>query len=445
MVITQIKHSPKIEKKLNVAAYARVSSGKDAMLHSLSAQVSHYSSFIQSNDDWEYVGVYSDEAFTGTKDNREEFQKLLEDCRAGKINRIITKSVSRFARNTVTLLETVRELKDLGIGIYFEEQNIDTLSAEGELMLTVLASFAQEESLSASENVKWRIQNDFKQGILPLSIKHIYGYKRTADGGFEIVPSEAEYVRQIYKMFLDGMGILSIAKTMNDAGIPSNSHEKWTDKKIRYILSNEKYIGDLLLQKSFRSDHLTKRTIKNHGELPQYYVENNHEPIVTREMFEAVQVEFNRRSKKYNKVSKSSDKYVFTGKIMCSVCGKKYRRKVTTSRVIWMCSTFDKFGKKQCASKSIPDETLRSVSAEVLGTESLDEDLFEALVDKIIVPKPNSLLFIFKDGRTVRKDWHDRSRRESWTPEMKAEARRKTIERRKSNAENNKDNSCNKE
>ena len=272
------------------------------------------------------------------------------------------------------------------------------------------------------------------------------GFTKDEKGQLIIEPDEAVVVKRIYREYLEGASLQQIGRGLEADGILTGAgKKKWRAETLQKILKNEKYIGDLLLQKSFRSDHLTKRTIKNHGELPQYYVENNHEPIVTREMFEAVQVEFNRRSKKYNKVSKSSDKYVFTGKIMCSVCGKKYRRKVTTSRVIWMCSTFDKFGKKQCASKSIPDETLRSVSAEVLGMECLDEDLFEALVDKIIVPKPNSLLFIFKDGRTVRKDWQDRSRRESWTPEMKAEARRKTIERKKSNAENNKDNSCNKE
>ena len=171
MKITEIKAVPSLVAKKNVAAYARVSSGKDAMLHSLSAQVSYYSELIQSHNDWEYVGVYADEALTGTKDTRDNFQRLIADCKAGKIDLIITKSISRFARNTVTLLKTVRELKELGIGIYFEEQNINTLSADGELMITILASYAQEESLSASENVKWRIHRDYEQGILPLSVQ----------------------------------------------------------------------------------------------------------------------------------------------------------------------------------------------------------------------------------------------------------------------------------
>lgn len=431
MKVTKIKAVPCLETKKNVAAYARVSNGKDAMLHSLSAQVSYYSNYIQSHEDWEYVGVYADEALTGTKDSRANFQRLLKDCRAGKIDMVITKSISRFARNTVTLLETVRELKNMGIGIYFEEQNIDTLSADGELMLTILASYAQEESLSASENVKWRIHNDYEQGILPMSVQNIYGYKRTADGGLEIVPEEAEVVKRIYKQFLTGDGILKIAKSLNEEKIPSNTGNRWTEKKVRYILSNEKYIGDLLLQKSYRTDHLTKKTRRNKGEKTQYYVENNHEPIISRELYEEVQLEFERRREKHCKIV-IPQRYAFSKKIECGICGKNYRRKVTATRVVWICSTFDKLGKKECASKQIPDETLCSVTADVIGSTEFDAERFEELIEKIVVPGANRLIFIFKDGRSVEKEWKDRSRSESWTPEMKERARQKNLERRKS-------------
>lgn len=204
--------SPRPIELIKVAAYSRVSSGKDAMLHSLSAQVSYYSELIQNHDGWLYCGVYADEAVTGTKEDRTEFQRMMDACREGKIDLIITKSISRFSRNTVTLLNTIRELKLLGIGVIFEEQNINTLSADGELMLTILASYAQEESLSVSENCKWRIRSDFKQGILPMFVQNIYGYKRTKDGGLEIIPEEADVVKRVFSMYLDGLGTLKIFK-----------------------------------------------------------------------------------------------------------------------------------------------------------------------------------------------------------------------------------------
>ncbi len=245
-------------------------------------------------------------------------------------------------------------------------------------------------------------------------------------------------------MFLDGFGILKIADKLNELGIRSNSKDRWTDKKVRYILSNEKYIGDLLLQKSFRTDHLTKRTKKNRGEKPQYYVENNHAPIISKEMFEAVQLEFERRREKHCKISEPQ-KYAFTSKIQCGNCGKHYRRKVTATGVVWICITYDRNGKKECASKQIPDKTLCAVTANVIGSKEFDAELFEKLIEKIIVPKANHLLYVFKDGHTVEREWQDRSRSESWTPQMKAEARQKTLERRKANAENNKIYSCDQE
>ena len=206
--------SPRPIELIKVAAYSRVSSGKDAMLHSLSAQVSYYSELIQNHDGWLYCGVYADEAVTGTKEDRTEFQRMMDACREGKNNLIITKSISRFSRNTVTLLNTIRELKLLGIGVIFEEQNINTLSADGELMLTILASYAQEESLSVSENCKWRIRSDFKQGILPMFVQNIYGYKRTKDGSLEIIPEEADVVKRVFSMYLDGLGTLKISKIL---------------------------------------------------------------------------------------------------------------------------------------------------------------------------------------------------------------------------------------
>lgn len=233
--ITLVPKPPKLERKKRVAAYARVSSGKDAMLHSLSAQVSHYSNLIQSRSDWEYVGVYADEAQTGTKESRADFQRLIADCRAGKIDMVVTKSISRFARNTVTLLQTVRELKSLGVDVYFEEQNIHTQSADGELMLTVLASYAQEESRSASENQKWRVKRNFEAGIPWNGM--MLGY-RLKGGKYEIVPEEAELVRRVYSAYLSGDGYLTIARQLNADGVPARFSGKWNPSVIAKILGN---------------------------------------------------------------------------------------------------------------------------------------------------------------------------------------------------------------
>ena len=427
--------SPRPIELIKVAAYSRVSSGKDAMLHSLSAQISYYSELIQNHNGWLYCGVYADEAVTGTKEDRTEFQRMMEACREGKIDLIITKSISRFSRNTVTLLNTIRELKLLGIGVIFEEQNINTLSADGELMLTILASYAQEESLSVSENCKWRIRSDFKQGILPMFVQNIYGYKRTKDGGLEIIPEEADVVKRVFSMYLDGLGTLKISKILTESGAPGSNNGKWSEKKVRYILSNEKYVGDLLLQKSFSTDHLTKHRKRNQGEKPQYYVQDNHEPIISRQMFEAVQLEIEQRRKRYCRMAETK-KYEFTGKIECGICGKNYRRKVTATGIVWICSTFNKMGKKECASKQIPDETIRMVTAEVLGIEKFNAEVFEEKIDKIIVPQANRLLFLFNDGHTAEREWKDRSRSESWSKAMREKARQKALERKTDNGKN---------
>lgn len=264
--VTIVPKPPRLDQKKRVAAYARVSSGKDAMLHSLSAQVSYYSDLIQNHDEWLYVGVYTDEAKTGTKDSREDFQRLIADCRAGKIDMVITKSISRFARNTVTLLQTVREFKAMEVDIYFEEQNIHTLSGDGELMMTILASYAQEESRSASENQKWRIKRNFESGM-PWN-GAMLGY-RLHNGRYEILEAEAQIVRRIYSEYLSGNGYATIAKGLNEDGIPSRFGGQWAQSVISKILSNYTYTCNLILQKTYRENHLTKRTIINKGQLPQ--------------------------------------------------------------------------------------------------------------------------------------------------------------------------------
>ncbi len=418
--------APKVELipiRKNVAAYARVSSGKDAMLHSLSAQISYYNSYIQQHGDWCFVGVYADEALTGTKDNRPEFQRMIADCRAGKIDMIITKSISRFARNTVTLLETVRELKALGVDVYFEEQNIHSMSGDGELMLTILASFAQEESLSASENIKWRIRNDFKQGKMHMFLQRFYGFKRTTDGGFEIVEEEAEVIRYIAKRYMEGLGCPLIARELNEMGVKSPSGQGWEHIAVGRMLTNEKYVGDLLLQKSFRENHITKKMLPNTGQLNKYYVQDNHEGILTRELYEDIQAEIARRAEK-NKRKSVGRNYPFTDMIRCEKCGKRYKRKVTHCtdkhrRVFWNCSTFLTKGKSVCHTKQIPEEELYRLSCEVLGVAEFNECLLKEKIKEITVPEWNVVTFVFYDGETVTKTWKDKSRK--WTDEMKAE------------------------
>ena len=266
-----------LPKPLNVAAYCRVSSGKDAMLHSLSAQVSYYSELIQNHPGWKYAGVYVDEAYTGTTDARPQFQRMLEDCRMGKIDRVITKSVSRFARNTVTLLETVRELKRMNVSVFFEEQHIDSMNGDGELMLTILASFAQEESKSVSDNCKWRIRKDFSEGKT-INLSQLFGYKQI-DGEIKPDPDEASVVRWIFDSYVGGKGCSRIAEELMKKGVPCRFGGTWKESYVRAILKNEKYTGDALLQKTYRENHLTKKKRKNHGELRRFYVEERHPAI----------------------------------------------------------------------------------------------------------------------------------------------------------------------
>lgn len=421
---------PAQPKAKRVSAYARVSSGKDTMLQSLSAQISYYNQFIQNHNGWQFAGVYADEAKTGTKDSRENFRRMIDDCRAGEIDMIVTKSISRFARNTVTLLETVRELKTLGIDVYFEEQNIHSMSSDGELMLTILASYAQEESLSASENQKWRIQKQFEQGILPMFCKRIYGYQRTKDFGFEIVPGEAVTVKEIFERCVAGWGVQKIRNELNARGILTECGQRWSEKKVRYLLSNERYIGNLLLQKYYVTDHLSKKHKKNRGERPQYFVENNHAPIISKELFDAAQVELQRRAEKHYKGMPRS-KYPFTGMLQCENCKSNYKRKVTAARVVWICGTFNKEGKAACASKQIPEETLIQETAAVLGIDEFDAIVFRERIRRIVVANGNRLIFHFADKTQQVRVWKDRSRSESWNTEMRENARQNALKRRR--------------
>jgi len=427
-----IRHMLAIKR---VAVYARVSSDKDAMLHSLSAQVSHYSGFIQSHQGWEYAGVYSDEGITGTKDKRPEFQRLLYDCRAGKIDIVLTKSISRFARNTVTLLETVRELKSLNVDVWFERENIRSLSGEGELILSLLASVAQEESFNVSENCKWRIRYNYKQGVSGGLC--VYGYKMI-DRDLVVIPDEADVVRMIFDDYISGMGTNAIMRKLNDLGIPAKHGGIWYDGRIYDMLRCEKYVGDLVLQKYHCPDHLTKKLEKNDGVLPIYIIHNNHEPIISREIFQRAQDEMEIRKKAGRLLQGNQplqayqppQSHPFTGMIICGSCGQHYRRKVAHGKAAWNCGTFIRFGKSACHAKQIPDSTLRQVCCEALDLKQFDIDEVRRRVREIRVPAFNELDFIYHDGRHERYSWSDRSRSEAWTDTTRQAARDRLIERK---------------
>ena len=423
-VIEQVQFSPRLPRLTRVAAYARVSSGKDMMLHSLSAQVSYYSDLIQRHAGWRFAGVFSDEAVTGTKEDRAGFQKLLTACRDGQIDLILTKSISRFARNTVTLLETVRELKKLGVDVFFEEQNLHTLSVAGELMLTVLASFAQAESESFSENMKWRVRRQFESGK-PWNVI-LLGY-RYQDGVLTVVPEEADIVRRIFAEYLSGKGAESIAAGLNRDGLQTMHEKRWSRIGVLRILRNVSYTGNLLLQKTCREDCLTKRKSINLSRLPQYYAEGSHEAIVSTEDFAAVQREIELRSGKYvPNAENCAARYPFSGKIVCGCCGKHYRRKTTKTGPVWICSTFNSLGKAACLSKQIPESALISKAEEVLG--SLDAP--DARIAEIVAEPGNCLRFRFHEGTEQTVFWKDRSRAESWTEEKRAAARAKAQQQR---------------
>ena len=294
--VTKLPSEPKFTHKLRVAAYARVSTGKDAMLHSLTAQIDYYKTKIRANPEWIFAGVYVDEAKTGTKETREAFGQLIADCCDGKIDMVLTKSISRFARNTVTLLQTVRMCKEWGVDVFFEEQNIHTMSGDGELMMSILASYAQEESRSASENQKWRIKRNFASGM-PWN-GALLGY-RIRNGRYEIVPEETEIVRRIYDDYLAGFGYQAIVTRLREDGVLSRLGGKWEQSSISRILSHPAYTGNLLLQRYYSENHITKKKLVNKGELAKYYVVHTHGAILSQETLDAKWIDFRQTSFQY--------------------------------------------------------------------------------------------------------------------------------------------------
>ena len=330
------------EHKRRVAAYARVSTDSDEQLSSYEAQVDFYTRYIKQNPEWEFVSVYTDEGVTGTNTKkREGFNRMIEDALTGKIDLILTKSISRFARNTVDSLTTIRRLKEKGIEVYFEKENIYTLDAKGEVMLTIMSSLAQEESRSISENVTWGKRKSMADGKFSLAYKRFLGYRKGPDGLPEIVEEEAKIVRKIYALFLEGNTVRAIADQLTGEGIPTPAgKQQWSVSTIMSILQNEKYKGDALLQKTYTVDFLSKTIRKNNGEIAQYYIQNSHPAIIDPDTFELVQNEIGHRRPGRRHLHKNSP---FTAKIICGECGAYYGRKVWHSGTkyrsyIWRCN-----------------------------------------------------------------------------------------------------------
>ena len=346
-----------------VAGYARVSTDSDEQFTSYEAQVDYYTRYIKSNQEWEFVAVYTDEGISATNTrHRDGFNQMISDALAGKIDLIVTKSVSRFARNTVDSLSTIRKLKENHIEVYFEKENIWTFDSKGELLLTIMSSLAQEESRSISENVTWGQRKRFADGKVSLPYKQFLGYEKGPDDIPVIVEEEAKIVRRIFSLFMAGKTPYLIAKALTADGIPTPAGKsKWGTTTVASILTNEKYKGAALLQKKFTIDFLDKKMKVNEGEVPQYYIEKSHQPIIDPQEFDLVQAEYERRKELGHRYSGGS---IFASRIVCGDCGAFYGPKVWHSnskyrRTIWQCN--EKFnGEKMCSTPHLVEEDIKA-------------------------------------------------------------------------------------
>ena len=358
--------------QLRVAAYCRVSTELEEQQNSYQVQIAYYTDLINKKKEWTLAGIFADEGISGTQTKkRTEFNRMIRMCRNKKIDLVITKSISRFARNTVDCLEYVRQLKDLGIGVIFEKENINTLTMTSEFMIALYGSFAQAESESISKNVSWGKEKAYREGKVQFQYKHLLCYKKGADGKPEIIPEEDETVKLIYTMFLDGHSMKNIALILHVKGIHTKTGStEWRTNTITRILQNEKYVGDALLQKTFTSDCITHKVVKNHGERPMYLVTNHHDPIIDRDTYNRVQQELARRNSK-RKISdktvteqgKYSSKYALSELLICGHCGTPYRRTTWAARgkkqIVWRCLSRLEHGKKYCPdSPTIKEEQL---------------------------------------------------------------------------------------
>ena len=386
-------HSTRTKMKaLRVAAYCRVSTLQEQQESSYEAQVNYYTEKIKANPNWKLAGIYADDGKSATSiRKRSDFKSMIEDCMAGKIDLVLTKSISRFARNTVDALTNIRKLKEKNIAVFFEKESINTLDGSGELLLTILSSQAQEESRNISENCHWGIVRRFEDGKVIVNHSKFLGYTKDGDGNLVIVPEEAELVRRIFRLFLEGNSSYRIKRILEEDGIKTVTGKTvWHASVIDKMLSNEKYMGDALLQKTYTVDFLTKKKIKNRGIVPQYYIEDDHEPIIPKELFHRVQEEKARRASIYRPASRKKDapqkskyssKYVLSDIMICAECGQPYRRQVWSKygqkQAVWRCDNRLKHGSKRCKhSPTLKEKTLHEAIMTAIGSVVEDQGEF---------------------------------------------------------------------
>lgn len=363
--------------KLRVAAYCRVSTDSDEQAGSYEVQVEHYTDFINRNREWELAGIYTDDGISGTNTKkREGFNDMIDDCMAGKIDLVITKSISRFARNTIDCLKYVRQLREKNIPIIFEKENINTLEASGELLLTIMASLAQQESQSLSQNIKLGLQFRYQNGQVQVNHNHFLGYTKDEEGNLIIDEEEAKIVKRIYREFLEGASLGEIADGLERDKIKTGGKKyKWHLSTVKGILQNEKYIGDALLQKTITTDFIEKTRIKNDGSVPQYYVTGSQEAIIPRDLFTQVQEELLRRSNMYSNGGKRkriySSKYALSSICTCTKCGDIYRRIAWNNRGkrsnVWRCCTRVEHGPDACDVPTIGEEELQQATVKAIN------------------------------------------------------------------------------
>ena len=412
------------EKKrhLRVAAYCRVSTDSEEQLSSYENQLAYYTEKIMKEPGWTMAGVFADEGITGTSTcKRKEFLRMIRQCRQGKIDMILAKSVSRFARNTVDTLNFTRELRGLGIPVIFEEQNINSIYPESEFLITLHGAFAQAESESTSSRVRWGKRQAMKSGHVTMQYKQLLGYEKGPDGKPRIVPEQAKTVRFIYDRYLAGDTTREIKAALEAQGVPTVSGKGvWMGSHIRSILTNEKYCGDVLLQKTFIQDCISKKVIPNTGQLPKYLIQNHHEGIVSRETFDAVQLEMARRSAKAGATRKStptgrgkySGKYALSNLLFCGECGTAYRRCVWTQhgmkRPVWRCVSRLDYGKKFCTHSPTLDEDplqqaiLAAVNAAMAGHDALSRQLTAAM-ERELAPVPGESMSLADIDRALEE------------------------------------------